>query len=60
LAGETEVLGEKLPNCYFVHYKSQKIWPEIELGSPDGKLDTYSLSYGTMELVIDGYLVTQV
>jgi hypothetical protein len=22
LAGETETLGEKLPQCYFVHHKS--------------------------------------
>jgi hypothetical protein len=38
LVGETEVLGENLPHCYFVHHKSYTTWP--------GKPATNRLSYG--------------
>jgi hypothetical protein len=34
LAGETEVLGENLPQCYFVHYKSHMTWPGASPGRP--------------------------
>jgi hypothetical protein len=32
--GETEVLGETLSQCPFVHHKTHMAWPGIEPGPP--------------------------
>jgi hypothetical protein len=46
LAGETEVLGENLPQGHFVLYKSNLIRPGSNPGRQDGKPATNRLSYG--------------
>jgi hypothetical protein len=34
LAAETEVLGENLSQCRYVHHKSHMTWPALETGPP--------------------------
>jgi hypothetical protein len=46
LAGETEVIGENLPRCHFVHQKPHLPDPSANPGRRGGKPATNRLSYG--------------
>jgi hypothetical protein len=46
LVGETEVLGENLPQCRFVHQKLHMLCPDANPGRRGGKPATNLLSYG--------------
>jgi hypothetical protein len=37
LAGETEVLGENLPQCHFVHHKSHMTWDRTRAAAVGGQ-----------------------
>jgi hypothetical protein len=47
LAVETEVLGENLPQCRFVHRKPHMLCPDANPNRRGGKPGTNRLSYGT-------------
>jgi hypothetical protein len=46
MARETEVLGENLAQCHYVHHKSRMTWPDANPGLRCGKPTTNCLNYG--------------
>jgi hypothetical protein len=46
LAGETEILGENLPQCRFVHHKPHMLCPDANPCRRGGKPAINRLNYG--------------
>jgi hypothetical protein len=49
LTGETEVIGENLPQRHFVHHEPHITGPGFELGRRGGEPETNRLSYGAAQ-----------
>jgi hypothetical protein len=47
LAGETELFGNNLLQCHFVHHKSHMLWPGSNPGRCGEKAATKRFSYDT-------------
>jgi hypothetical protein len=53
LVGETELLGENLPQFHFVHHKSHMTWPGSNPDRRGGKPATNRMSCGTTLLYLE-------